>query len=55
MVYGHGLTRRRTREMTGRRVRPWRYVSGKIVELKFIEFQESSSSRDGDIIITSTW
>ena len=31
--YGHGLTRRRTREKTGRRTRLWRYISGKFVEL----------------------
>ena len=33
---GHGLTRRRTKEKTGRQTRLWRYISGKIVELKFI-------------------
>ena len=48
--YGHGLTRRRTREKTGRRTRLWRYISGKFVELMSWKFQESSSSRDGDII-----
>ena len=32
--YGHGLTRRRTREKTGWRTRLWRQISGKIVELK---------------------
>ena len=32
--YGHGLTRRRTREKAGRRKRLWRYISGKVVELK---------------------
>ena len=47
--YGHGLTRRRTREKTGRRTRLWRY-SGKIVELMSQKCQESSSSHDGDII-----
>ena len=26
--YGDGLTRRRTREETGRRTRLWRYISG---------------------------
>ena len=35
--YGHGLTRRRRREKTGRRTRLWRYISGKFVELMFIE------------------
>ena len=48
--YGYGLTRRRTREKTGRRMRLWQYISGKIVELMAWKFQESSSSRDGDII-----
>ena len=47
--YGHGLTRRRTREKTGRRTRPWRNISCKIVELMSEKFQESSSSRDDDI------
>ena len=48
--YGHGLARRRTREMTGRRSKLWPYISGKFVELMSWKFQESSSSRDGDII-----
>ena len=46
--YGHGLTRRRTREKTGRRTKLWRYISGKIVELMSEKFQELSLSRDGD-------
>ena len=47
--YGHSLTRC-TREKTGRRTRLWRCISGKIVELMSWKFQESSSSRDGDVI-----
>ena len=35
--YGHGLTRKCTREKTGRRTRLWRYISGKVVALMFIE------------------
>ena len=48
--YGHGLTRRRTREKTGRRTRLWPYISGTIVELMSQKCQKASSSRDGDII-----
>ena len=47
--YGHGLTKSRTREKMGRRMRLWRYISGKIVEPRSQKFQESSSSRDGDM------
>ena len=50
--YGHGLSRRRTREKTGRRTRLWRYLYGKFMELKQYKFHKSSSSRDGGII---TW
>ena len=33
-AYGHGLTRRRTTEKTGRRTRLRRYISGKMVEMR---------------------
>ena len=50
--YGHGLTRRSTREKTARRTILWRYISGKFLELMSWKCQESSSSRDSDIIIS---
>ena len=48
--YGHGLTKRRTMEKTDRRTRLRRYISGKKLELMSQKCQESSSSRDGDVI-----
>ena len=47
--YCYGLIRRRTKGKTRRRTRLWRYISGKIVEPRSQKFQESSSSRDGDM------